>query len=336
MNKELKNRLVEQLIRKSREAFILSLEVFNKPTIRYRVEGFAFFICNAWELMLKAQMIKQFGEDSIYFKDNPDRTISISKAIEKIFTNDKDPLRKNLEKIVEFRNIGTHFITEEYGIIYAPLFQSCVFNFRNKMNEFHSIDVAESIPNNFLVLSVNIGDFTDEVIRAKYSIKVAEKLITYRNNLAILEKEENNQKFSIGIRQNLYITKKKDSADLVVAVDNSSDNKVKVVKELQDPSNTHNLSFKNIVDAVNKRLKNDKILFSYIKPDGSKRAVFNTNDLTLFIKFYNIKSDKTYAYAHKTDGREPTYSYSPALVEFIVNQIKKDPNGIIDAIKSKK
>ena len=34
----------ERLIDKSVEAFILGLEIYNKPTIRYRVEGFSFFI----------------------------------------------------------------------------------------------------------------------------------------------------------------------------------------------------------------------------------------------------------------------------------------------------
>lgn len=32
----------ERLINKSIEAFIMGLEVYNKPTIRYRVEGFSF------------------------------------------------------------------------------------------------------------------------------------------------------------------------------------------------------------------------------------------------------------------------------------------------------
>ena len=32
----------EQLIGKSIEAFILGLEIYNKPTIRYRIEGFSF------------------------------------------------------------------------------------------------------------------------------------------------------------------------------------------------------------------------------------------------------------------------------------------------------
>ena len=49
----------QRLIDKSIEAFILGLEIYNKPTIRYRVEGFSFFIVNAWELMLKAEMINR-------------------------------------------------------------------------------------------------------------------------------------------------------------------------------------------------------------------------------------------------------------------------------------
>lgn len=37
----------ERLLDKSQEAFILAIELFNRPTIRYRVEGCAFFLCNA-------------------------------------------------------------------------------------------------------------------------------------------------------------------------------------------------------------------------------------------------------------------------------------------------
>lgn len=48
-----------------------------KPTIKYRLEGFSFFIRNAWELMLKAYLIVKEGEDSIYFPDNQKRTISL-------------------------------------------------------------------------------------------------------------------------------------------------------------------------------------------------------------------------------------------------------------------
>lgn len=115
---------INKLIEKSTEAFIMGLEIYNKPTIKYRVEGFSFFICNARELMLKAKLLKE-GK-SIYFSNQPNRTISLTRAIELIFTNNKNPLRINLETINELRNTSTHFITEDYEKIYAPLFQACV------------------------------------------------------------------------------------------------------------------------------------------------------------------------------------------------------------------
>ncbi len=62
--------------------------------------------------MLKAYLIKQ--NKSVYYKDKPERTISLTECIKRIFTNDKDPLRLNLEKIIELRDTSTHFITEEY------------------------------------------------------------------------------------------------------------------------------------------------------------------------------------------------------------------------------
>ena len=89
---------VDLLLNKATEAFMMAIEIYNKPSIKYRVEGFALFICNAWELMLKAHLIKKNGMDSIYYKDNANRTLSLENCIEKVFTNNKDPLRKNLEK----------------------------------------------------------------------------------------------------------------------------------------------------------------------------------------------------------------------------------------------
>ena len=53
---------VNRLIDKSIESFLMAIEVYNKPTIHYRIEGFSMFICNAWELLLKAHMMNTQGE----------------------------------------------------------------------------------------------------------------------------------------------------------------------------------------------------------------------------------------------------------------------------------
>lgn len=52
---------VNRLIDKSIESFLMAIEVYNKPTIHYRIEGFSMFICNAWELLLKAHMMNTQG-----------------------------------------------------------------------------------------------------------------------------------------------------------------------------------------------------------------------------------------------------------------------------------
>ena len=83
--------VTEQLLAKAQEAFVMAIELYNKPTIHYRLEGFSFFICNAWELMLKAYLIKRDGENSIYYSDKPNRTISLENCIQKVFTNEKAP-----------------------------------------------------------------------------------------------------------------------------------------------------------------------------------------------------------------------------------------------------
>ena len=156
---------VDLLLNKATEAFMMAIEIYNKPSIKYRVEGFALFICNAWELMLKAHLIKKNGMDSIYYKDNANRTLSLENCIEKVFTNNKDPLRKNLEKIIELRNTSTHFITEEYEMVYIPLFQACVLNFSEKIEVFHNIDMTSIIPQNFLTLSVSMKRNNSKISR---------------------------------------------------------------------------------------------------------------------------------------------------------------------------
>lgn len=76
-----KNDLYLRLKDKSIEALLVAIELYNKPTIKYRIEGFSFMICNAWELLLKAYIIKNEGELAIYYSDKPDRSISLETAV---------------------------------------------------------------------------------------------------------------------------------------------------------------------------------------------------------------------------------------------------------------
>lgn len=77
---------IKRLCDKSQEAFILAIELYNRPTIQYRVEGCAFFLCNAWELLLKAFLIQRNGERSIYYPEKRNRTLSLEDCAKRVFS----------------------------------------------------------------------------------------------------------------------------------------------------------------------------------------------------------------------------------------------------------
>ena len=308
-----------QLLEKSKEAFCLAIELYNKPTLKYRVEGFSHFICNAWELMLKSHMIKTLGENSIYYKNNPQRTLSLENCIQKIFTNNKDPLRINLEKILELRNTSTHFITEEYEMVYIPLFQACVFNFNEKMLAFHSIDMTTVIPQNFLTLSVSMKALDETEIIAKYPEPIANHLIDLKNNLDDLS-VNNNAKFAIRIDHYYYITKNKEKATNIVRVDKDAAVGITIVKEIQNPNNTHKYTAKACINIIRERLNREHIDLTY----NGNPAKFTSFHFTNFCKYYGLKDNEKFCFVHKHFS-SPQYSYSQQMIDFIVDEIAKDP-----------
>ncbi len=304
---------------------------------------------------------------TIYYKDNPNRTISLETCLRKIFTNDKTPLRVNLEKIIELRNTSTHFITEEYEMVYIPLFQACVLNFVEKMNEFHNVDMTEIIPQNFLTLVVSMKALDEERIKAKYPEEIAHKLIDNKNKLQPMI-DENNQGFAIKVEHYHYLTKKKSEATSFVKVDNNADATVKIIKQIQDVNDTHKYTMKNACKEINNRLckrgleitinkynfdlfnkvygikENPKYCYVHkqfaqpckeINNRLCKRGLeitINKYNFDLFNKVYGIKENPKYCYVHKQFA-QPRYTYSIQAIELITEEIKKDPDNIIENLK---
>lgn len=273
--------------------------------------------------MLKAELLNR--NEDIYYSDKSGRTLSLEPTIKKIYSDKNTRVRLNLEKIIELRNINTHFITEDYEAKYAPLFQACVLNFVNEIKRFHNIDISNYISQNFLTITANYEPLSNEQIRLKYPSEIAERFIQQSNQIDVLTQEYDSDKFAIPIKQNLYITKKKDEADFVIAMASESPNKVAIVKELKDPANTHKYAFNNVIAVVNNRLSKSNIKLGY-------KNGFNSYVLNLFIEFYDIKSDNKYSYKHSL-GNSTSYTYSERLIDFIINEIKKNPDGFVESLK---
>lgn len=311
---------IDKILKKSIEAFIMGLEIYNKPTIKYRVEGFSFFICNAWELMLKAKLLKD--EKTIYYR-NTDRTLSLESSIEKIYTDSKQPLRINLEQIIKLRNTSTHFITEEYEGIYIPFFQSCVLNFSEQIKKFHDIDITSFISQNFLTLSVNINTLTNDEIRGKYSKEMAEKMITNKNEIEFLVSNSSSNDLFIPIKHEFMHTKDKNKADFTYTLSNDSYEKVKIISKLQDPNDKYKLTRKNIIDSINKQISSKNINFNYQTTKGECK--FTEHVLSLIITYYELKSNEKYCYKFGYTQR-----YSQQLIDFCIDLITKNKDIVND------
>ncbi|RKJ19168.1 DUF3644 domain-containing protein [bacterium D16-50] len=319
--------LAERLLEKSKEAFTMSIELYNKPTIKYRVEGFSMFICNSWELMLKAYMLKTFGDASIYYSDAPDRTLALSDCVKKVFTNNKDPLRINLEKIIELRNTSTHLIVEEYEMVYVPLFQACVLNFNTKMMEFHDIDMTEVIPQNFLTLSVSLKSLNESEISAKYPEIVCRKLFTLKKTIEDLESMKNS-KFAININVNHYMTKDPKQADATFRIAKDGEEPVAIIKEVKRPELIFKYSTKTSIETITSIIKRQKITLQY----HNEPVIFNKYHFSNLIKYYGIKDNSKFCWKY-TVGNTDFFRYSQQAIDFLAEELKRDPLHILDNIK---
>ena len=321
--------LTSRLLEKSKESFMMAIEIYNKPSIKYRVEGFGFFICNAWELMLKARIIKTQGVDAIYYRDNPSRTITLENCIKKVFTNEHSPIHKNLMRIVDLRNTSTHFIVEEYEMVYIPLFQACVLNYTEKMQEFHNVDITELIPQNFLTLAVSMKALNETEIRAKYPGQIAERLLS-TNSILSSEAAENNHSFAIRIEHHHYLTKDKSKATDIVYIEKDAEAGVQIIKELKDPNETHKYNTKKCIQEINARLNRKSINLL----QNGNTTLFNSHHFSLFCKYFGIKENEKLCYVYRVN-KSPNYSYSIQAIDFIVAEIEKDPSHIIDNLKQR-
>jgi len=215
-------------------------------------------------------------------------------------------------------------------MVYVPLLQACVFNYVEKMKEFHNVDMTEIIPENFITLSVRITALDETEIRAKYSEQVSEHLIAQKRAITPLI-QNSNSNFAIILDHRYYQTKDKNQATEFYHIAKEAEEGIRIVKELKDPSATHKYNAKEAIKEINKRLEKADIHPVY---RGQPIDAINNYHFQLFINHFGLKKNERYCYTHLID-QQPRYTYSIQAVDFIVDEIKKDADHILDVLKKK-
>ncbi len=124
-----------KLLQSAEAALISAIEIYNKPAFGYREETFAILAINAWELLLKAKLVAISNNDlrclyvsttrplasgkqsrKKYFKINRTgnkMTLGIDACLDSLTKKGiavPDPVRKNLEALIEIRDNAVHFV----------------------------------------------------------------------------------------------------------------------------------------------------------------------------------------------------------------------------------
>lgn len=311
--------LINKMLDKSQEAFLLAIEIYNKPTIKYRLESFAFFMCNSWELLLKAYIIKTTDISSIYYKDKTDRTISLTDCIKKVFTNDKDPVRKNLEIIVDLRNTSTHFIIQEMENIYLPFLQANTLNYSQKLFDLFGIDITKQIETSFLSLVTNNNTVNETDILSTYGDEIFNRYKKIKTEAITLLENETNNKLAININLNLRVVKNEKDAKLTFSIAKNAEDAVYIIDKVKDINTTYPYSQKNAREIIMKNLKRKEIEIN----------LHQTNFNLLCTKF-DLKNNEDYFYYHALTKR---YVCSQKLIDFVTKLLIENSN-LIEDIKT--
>lgn len=275
----------------------MSIEIINKPTINYRTEGFCFFICNAWELLLKAYLIKKSSDiNVINYKNDNNRTINLDECVEKVFTSTTDKTKNNIAFIRSIRNKSTHNILPDYDFLLSPAFQRCLTNY-NKFfkKQFPEYKLNEKITP--YIALVNPGNENN-----------VSALILNPTNLIMLEKikKEMNSDETLCQTLRLVSTKKENDADIkYTIVDNGGENAT-IINIPKDIEKTHPYTTTEVIKKIKETLELSL---------GTNHG-FTSSKFQDICKKKGIKNNQEYCYQFPY-SKNKIYKYSDITIEYV-------------------
>lgn len=313
-NPGLKGRLLENSI----EAYILALETINRLSIKYRVETFAYLICNAWELLVKAKILQDTKQKkAIYYKqknNNFPRSITLRDCLNKTFPNEKDPIRRNIEMIAELRDQCVHLVISQVPKDILAIFQSCVLNYHSSLTKWFKISLSERVSVGMMTIVYDFNpeqfDLNNVLLRRQLGRDTAHYLMKFQ--AAVRQESEllgKPSEFSVDFSYKLALVKGTKNADINLT--KGEGGKVTQIVEVpKDPGKTHPYRQVDVLAQVNASL--------------SKTKKINNHDIQCIAKIFDIKKRSEFYYQGTVKGSPGQYSQD--FIEWLLEQYSDDNN----------
>lgn len=298
------------------DSYVLALETINRLSVRNRVAVFSYLMSNAWELMLKAKIIKDSGNRrSIYSKSKrgePLRSISLREALNRVFPNTTSPTRRNVERIAGLRDEAVHLVINDVPPEVLSLFQAAAVNYHRRLNDWWGMSLSDRVTIGMMTIVYDFSpeqfDLSNAVLRRRLGSDAA-------FYLARLQKEVREEfdalgkpaEYSIGIGYTLALVQQPQHGDIVLSKGPGGAT-VGIVEVPKDPSKSHPYRQMEVVARLNADLNDWKI---------------NPFDVQSIVKAYGVKSRPEFYYLSSVRNSSP--QYSEAFIEWIIDQYQRDP-----------
>lgn len=305
-----------RLLDKSIEAYVLSLETINRLSVKYRIETFAYLICNAWELLLKAKIIDDTkNRHSIFYPQKhgePLRSLALRDCIKKVFPNENDPTRRNLECVTELRDESVHLVISQVPKSVLSLFQSCVLNYHKRLVDWFGISLSGRISVGMMTIVYDFSpeqfDLASPILRRQLGREVVDYLAGFQQGVTKeFERLNKPAEFSIDINYKLALVQKTGEADIVLTKGESGLT-TSIIEVAKDPSRTHPYRQKEVTEQVNNNLEKANRIIQY--------------EIQCVVNVYGIKKRPEYYYQGTVKGSPA--QYSPSFIAWLLKEYEKD------------
>jgi len=324
----------KQLVDKSIAAALAAIEVYNKPDFRYREESFVILLVNAWELLVKAKILKEsqnrlssifvhFGKNNRKIKrsrtGNP-LTIELLGAMQKLAL---DPvISENLSSLVDIRDTAVHFYNDD-GVRYVvfTLGVAALRNYQHLAKEWFKKNLASY---HFYILPIGFSHSfqTFRLLDVDSTPPAVANLLKGVASAQAKAKTDGPYFFACEISTELKSAKKfADSADTTVKLDPNAKDGAVIITQLKRKLDQYPLSYTELVERVKK-----------VQP-GAK-----TSAIPELIKAHKLKDNDAYSsYSFRTKAQEQAYEktkvlpkgmtsiYNEDAVRFIVQKLQETP-----------
>jgi Protein of unknown function (DUF3644). len=309
----------EELLDKSLAAALSSIEIYNKPDFKYREEIFTVLIINAWELMLKAKILKDENEDikSLYIIDGSGRykrtrnrnylTIEINKAMNKV--NLDQLVKNNIQTLLEARDSAVHFYSDKpLSYLLYTLGAASLQNYQKLINQWFQKSLNDY---NFYILPLGFA-YTFEklsLLELEKEPEAISNLIKSVTGIQDANDSSNDFYFICEITTNI---KKKieythNTADLSVAIDPVAKESIQIIREI-DPFRQYPLNYRDLCNKIKEECPNAK-----------------QQEINKIIKDFKLKDNPNFSYYHfNSQKHKNTYEKTRILPSGITSLYNND------------